>query len=186
MRSDVHSTALRAAAKVAFSVAFLGGCSPNALRSDLADHDLANGASGDGVEPGTSESEIGSAKAAPGADKKKPAKKPAQLSAAPCEKHKDAGATQPLGCEQAVNAAFPVEGDYPGQKQSVSVQVQTCCAELLAAEESWKAPHRWDCCANLPADAGQNLTIACTPWGPPVPPSMKGRHLRAARMLEVA
>jgi hypothetical protein len=172
MRSDVHSAALRAAAKVAFSVAFIGGCSAPA--SDLADDDLTNGTSGDGVEPGTSESEISS--------KKKPAKKTTQLSTAPCDKHKDAG--PPLSCEQVVNAAFPVEGNYPGEKQSVSVQVQTCCAELLAADESWMAPHRWDCCANLPADAGQNISIACTPWGPPVPPSMKSR--RVAAMLEVA
>jgi len=188
MRSDVHSAALRAAAKVAFSVAFIGGCSLPAA-SEIADEELANGANGDGVEPGTSESDLIS-------KKKKPAKKPTAISAAPCDKHNDAGPTQPLTCEQVVNAAFPVEGNYPGTKQSVSVQVQTCCAELLTTDESWMAPHRWDCCANLPADAGQTLSIACTPWGPPVPPSMKGRTNRPRRgpkpeawvasMLEVA
>lgn len=185
MRSDVHSAALRAAAKVAFSVAFIGGCSAPAA-SDLAEGDLGDGTYGDGVEPGTSESEIGS--------KKKPSTPARQRSAAPCDKHKDASAPKPLTCEQVVNAAFPVEGQYPGKKQSISVQVQTCCAELLLADESGMAPHRWDCCANLPPDAGQNLAIACTPWGPPVPPSMKGRTKRSepkpeawlAGMLEVA
>lgn len=182
MRSDVHSAALRAAAKVAFSVAFIGGCSAPAA-SDLAEGE--DGTYGDGVEPGTSESEISS--------KKKP-QPSRQLSAAPCDKHKDAG-TKPLTCEQIVNAAFPTEGQYPGTKQNVSVQVQTCCAEHLLADNDGMGTHRWDCCANLPPGAGQNLSIACTPWGPPVPPSMKRRSPKraepkpetwAADMLEVA
>ena len=165
MRSDTHSAALRAAAKVAFSVAFIGGCSAPASPGDLAD-DTTDGTYGDGVEPGSSESEVSA--------KKKP-KQPAQLSVAPCDKHKDAGPPKPLTCEQVVNAAFPTEGQYPGTKQNVSIEVQNCCAEHLLADNDGLGTHRWDCCANLPADAGQNISIACTPWGPPVPPSMKRR-----------
>jgi hypothetical protein len=148
MRSDIHSAALRAATKVAFSVAFLGGCS-SANGPDGSDEGLVE----------TGESELG----------------------APCHKDpkpaKDASAPKPLTCEQVVAAAFPVEGEYPGTKQPVSAAAQTCCVELLEKSQGMLAEHRWDCCANLPADAGQSVGIACTPWGPPVPPAMRPRVL---------
>lgn len=173
MRSDVHSSALRAAAKVAFSVAFVSGCSAPISPADLTDDERLEGAGGDGVEPGTSESEISSGQAKPKAKAKRGAT--ATRRASECDKHQDASAPKPLTCDQVVNAAFPTDGDYPGAKQAVSAQVQTCCAELLASSEGMMGAHRWDCCANLPADAGQNVGIACTPWGPPVPPSMQRR-----------
>jgi hypothetical protein len=160
MRSDVHTAALRAAAKVAFSVTFLGGCA--AATTDLAEGDPATG--GYGSEPATSEADL-SAKG----PKKKPGAK-----ADGCRHDKDASVAKP-SCEQVVAVAFPTDGNYPGVKQSVSADVQTCCAELLDKSQGALAHHRWDCCANLPADAGQKVSIACTPWGPPVPPSMKRR-----------
>lgn len=167
MRTDVHSAALRAAAKVAFSVAFISGCSSPA--SDLADESPVDNT--DGVEPGTSESDITTAK-------KKPSKS-AQLTSG-CHSDKDAGAPK-LTCDQVVNAAFPTEGNYPGKKQTVSVEVQTCCVELLTKSGGMLDHHRWDCCANLPAGTGQDVGIACTPWGPPVPPSMKNRRSRIVK-----
>jgi hypothetical protein len=174
MRSDVHSAALRAAAKVAFSVAFISGCAaPGASTEGESDPNDPT-AGYDDTEVSTSESNLGS--------KKKPATTTTRSSALTSGCHKEAGAPKPLTCEQVINAAFPTEGNYPGEKQSVSVQVQTCCAEALASETGWMMEHRWDCCANLPADAGQNLNIACTPWGPPVPPSMKNRIKRANPM----
>lgn len=162
MRSDVHSAALRAAAKVAFSVAFVSGCSAPASPVDADDGVYGGyGEGAEATEPGTSESEIGT--------KKKRPSREAQLKTA-CD------ATAPKqSCEQVVNAAFPTEGDYPGAKQPVSAAVQTCCVELLEKSQGALAEHRWDCCANLPADAGQSINIACTPWGPPVPPAMKRR-----------
>ncbi len=164
MRSDVHSAALRAAAKVAFSVAFISGCSSPASPTDLADGELGDGA--EATEPGTSESEYST--------KKKKPSRAAQLAAGCHEDKKDASVPK-LTCEQVVNAAFPAEGNYPGAKKTVSAEVQTCCVELLEKSQGSLANHRWDCCANLPADAGQSVSIACTPWGPPVPPSMKRR-----------
>jgi hypothetical protein len=167
MRSDVHTAALRAAAKVAFSVAFLGGCSAGA--TDLAETDPATG---DGVDPATTEADL----SAKGGKKKNGSK----AIAAPC--HKDASAPK-ASCEQVVAAAFPTEGSYPGVKQSVSAEVQTCCVELLDKSQGALAQHRWDCCANLPVDAGQKISIACTPWGPPVPPSMKRRAKKSAEPM---
>ena len=164
MRSDVHTAALRAAAKVAFSVAFLGGCS--AAAPDGAGEEPVTG-NGDGVEPGTTESDLNA---------KKP-RKPKAVAPAGTICHGDASTAPKPSCEAVVNAAFPTEGDYPGVKQSVSADVQTCCGELLAKSQGALAKHRWDCCANLPANPSQNIAIACTPWGPPVPPAMKRREV---------
>lgn len=153
MRSDVHSRALRAAAKVAFSVVFLGGCSSATTQTGANDP-----LDGEGVD----EAELKSGCHEP----------PAKDAAAP-----------KLTCEQLVASAFPTEGDYPGAKQSVSAEVQTCCVELLEKSQGALAEHRWDCCANLPADAGQEVGIACTPWGPPVPPRMHRRSLALAAQV---
>jgi hypothetical protein len=153
MRSDVHSKALRAAAKVAFSVVFLGGCS-SAGAQDANDPTDTEG---------TSEADLKSGCAGARATK----------DAAPPK----------LSCEQVVASAFPTEGNYPGKKKSISAEAQTCCVELLEKSQGALAAHRWDCCANLPADAGQEVGIACTPWGPPVPPRMRRRSLALAMQV---
>ena len=160
MRSDVRSKALRAAAKVAFSVVFLNGCSSAATEGEASD------------TPGEGNAESYEADLKSGCHKDAAAPTPA----------KDASAPK-LSCTQVVAAAFPIEGDYPGAKQSVSAAVQTCCVELLDKSQGMLADHRWDCCANLPADAGQSVHIACTPWGPPVPPRMKRRSLALAMQV---
>jgi hypothetical protein len=159
MRSDVHARALRAAAKVAFSVAFLGGCSG----AQTGANDPLDGENTDGVD----EAELKSG-----------------CHEVPPTPAKDASAPK-LSCEQVVASAFPTEGDYPGAKQNVSAAVQTCCATLLEKSQGALAAHRWDCCANLPADAGQQVSIACTPWGPPVPPRMRRRSTALGLSVQV-
>ena len=161
MRSDVHTAALRAAAKVAFSVAFISGCGSPASPADATGGENADG----------TESDIKSGKKKAGTD-------------TGCESEKDASAPK-LTCDQVVSAAFPTEGRYPGTKQAVSAEVESCCEQLLTDSHGALANHRWDCCANLPADAGQGAGIACTPWGPPVPPSMKPRGSRMAEPLRL-
>lgn len=171
MRSDVHTAALRAAAKVAFSVAFLGGCSAASPAAEDADPT----ANDDGVEPGITESDLSGKTAT----KKKPrVVTPASTS---CRQN-DSGAPKP-SCENVVAAAFPTDSDYPGTKQSVAKDVQTCCAELLTASQGSLAKHRWDCCANVAP--GVDVAQACTPWGPPVPPAMRSAK-RHAKLNEVA
>jgi hypothetical protein len=171
MRSDVHSAALRAAAKVAFSVAFIGGCAAEAVDADPA-------TTPDGTEPATTaEADLSS---------KKTKKKTGTSSALPSGCHHEDASVPKLSCDQIVAAAFPTEGNYPGTKQNVSAEVKTCCAELLGDQDGGLPAHRWDCCANLPANPGQNIGIACTPWGPPVPPSMKRRAIAMPSLQAVA
>lgn len=150
MRSDVHAAALKAAAKVAFSVAFLGGCSAAGVHEESS-QDPTEGTSEDALTR---------------------AKKPA--AEAGC--HEDAAL--PLTCEQVVAAAFPVKDEYPGKKAPVSKAVAACCVEVLTkSQETWKLEERWNCCGALGAPGvgqpNQAVGMACTPWGPPVPPAMK-------------
>lgn len=168
MRSDVHSAALRAAAKVAFSVAFIGGCAAQTA---------------EGEDPATTDGTGAATSAEADLSAKKTKKNSGKATAAPGCHHADASVPK-LSCDQVVNAAFPTEGNYPGVKQSVSAEVQSCCVELLSDHDGGLPAHRWDCCANLPADAGQQINIACTPWGPPVPPAMRRRVLPSTPSLQ--
>ena len=143
MRRDVHLKALKAASNVAFSIALVGCASASPATTASTD---------DGTPATTSESEL---------------KKKHPKAHAGC--HEDAGT--PLDCQAVVDAAFPTAGDYPGTKQSVSEEVAACCDTLLGKGATGAGAHRWDCCANAahPSDVG----LACTPWGPPVPPAMR-------------
>jgi hypothetical protein len=171
MRSDVHAAALRAAAKVAFSVAFIGGCAAQTA---------------EGEDPATADGTPAATSAEADLSAKKTKKKTDKSSALPAGCHHADASAPKLSCDQVVAAAFPTEGNYPGKKENVSAEVQTCCAELLGDRDGGLTAHRWDCCANLPADPGQNIGIACTPWGPPVPPSMKRRAIATPSLQAVA
>lgn len=155
MRTDVHASALRAAAKVALSVAILEGCGGATTPVDTK-----------GVEPVTAGGDTTTP--APGASGSGSASGSRPVTPAP------AGTTTNPSCDAVINAAFPSDGQYPGTKQLVSAEVQSCCVALLGKSDA-PGIHRWDCCANLPENAPASVNIACTPWGPPVPPSMKRR-----------
>jgi hypothetical protein len=172
MRHDVHLAALRAAAKVAFSVAFLGGCT--SAVADLPGDDEPT--TDDSAESSESAVKSGSNKAKP---KPKP-KTPAANNAGSTACHNSSGGTAKPTCDDLINAAFPTEGNYPGTKKNVSKEVQSCCFQRLVSDTDGMATHRWDCCANagtLSTEDQQKVFVACTPWGPPVPPSMtRGRE----------
>jgi hypothetical protein len=77
-------------------------------------------------------------------------------------------------------SAFPDGGGDFGASQNttpVSDDVKTCCTEHLQSDsaETWSLQYRWSCCGVL--DSWNNpdpaISIACTPWGPPVPPKMR-------------
>ena len=138
MRNDVHTAALKAAAKVAFSMAFVSGCSSSA-----------------GEPTGESESAVmtyGS-----------PSKPDAAVS-----------------CTDVLAATFPKPGDYQWEPVPQSAEVVSCCKEELEAHDA-STPYRWDCCVAFDPKTGDTTghAMACTPWGPPVPPAMKARTLRA-------
>lgn len=93
-------------------------------------------------------------------------------------------APQKLSCDKVIDRAFPTEGKYPGEKQSVSAEVVSCCREVLL-KHAGMAPHRWDCCANVEKDSNE-MHAACTPWGPPTPPSMiASEELTSGGMLDL-
>lgn len=143
-----HFNALRAAARVAFGVAVLGGCTAAATEDETA----------------SSESSINAKE--------------------PCPTQTDAAAPKPdakPSCENVLASAFPDGGDDFGLSQeppkAVSDDVKTCCEEKLTdqSEASWMFEHRWACCNVLGSwnSPDREIAMACTPWGPPVPPRMR-------------
>ena len=48
---------------------------------------------------------------------------------------------------------------------------QQCCTEVLGDVDAASKPYRWECCSAL-ASVGTAQPFACTPWGPPCPPTM--------------
>jgi hypothetical protein len=131
MRNDVHAAALKAAAKVAFSVAFLNGCGSAAEPAE---------------EAATNENAI----------------------------HSDGCPS--TGCDALLEAAFPKPGDYQWEPVPQSKQVVACCERELAKHDA-ATKYRWDCCVAFDPETGHHASqdhgLACTPWGPPVPPAMR-------------
>jgi hypothetical protein len=184
MRTDVHLAALKAAAKVAFSVVLLNGCSSGAKVATVGNPGEADEASNvlDGTGTGSKSPEDEAKKTAgrdkdAGKDNTKDAGK---------DGTKDAG--KPENCEAILTAAFPTPGDYPSEAQWEGVPhssaVVACCDAELASTDGIST-YRWDCCVAFDpevSDGGMSNTLygkysmACTPWGPPVPPSMTRRR----------
>ncbi len=164
MRPEVHQAALKAAAKVAFSIVFLQGCA-GAVSQE--------GAKDEGEGYAKSESDVVLAK-------KQPESRPRRsLGKKACE---DAGTTtppEPTSCEATLAAAFPTPSEYKWEPEPQSKEVVDCCRAALA-DGSEAGQYRWDCCVaydaadpNKETASSSAKNFACTPWGPPVPPSIK-------------
>lgn len=153
MRHDIHRQALRAAAHVALALPLLEACTRMPP-----------------PPPRAPELETATPPAAP----------------APAEPATHASADDPTPareCTDVLDEAFPQPSDFradaPAEPQRMSFVVEACCVEMLGNLDGQGAAHRWDCCANLPAAAMNDaIGIACTPWGPPVPPAMPGARVR--------
>ena len=172
MRADVHLAALKAAAKVAFSVVLLNGCGGTAdgTGSGTNAASKANGSSSGSPAPSAADNGT-----QPPASSKPPTTEPPPLSSA------DAG--PPQNCDELLTSTFPTAETDPYQWTPVahSKEVVGCClAELKKNDTGSK--YRWDCCVaydpqETPTGPGighrDDLIGACTAWGPPVPPSMK-------------
>jgi len=176
MRSDVHFAALRAAAKVAFGMALLTGCTAAENANEILGGNADDGANDDSESTESAIAAKGGSKAKPGNGKKGSSVVGSKNSN--CTK--DAGPPKQT-CEQVLASAFPDAGEgWPeGDFSNASKETKECCIAELKAK-GYESPHRWTCCmaTNWGQDANdQQVSIACTPWGPPVPPAMKRRNV---------
>lgn len=181
MHPDVHSAALRAAAKVAFSAAFLGACSGATAEAPAP-------TSGSEANEGTATTDVVTP---PGNDPTTPrprgdAGKDASARDASADGATDGG---PSNCEAVVASTFASvpPHDFPGVAKTLSGEQSACCVERLEATQGLDMEHRFDCCASLehttPGSTFGSVSAACTPWGPPVPPPMVARRrVRADRV----
>ncbi len=173
MRPDVHQAALKAAAKVAFSVVFLNGCggsveqpAPSGSRPGPAEaaggKAPATASNEPGVATSTQPSHATESPATPGVD----------------DAGVDSASSQPQTCNALLAATFPTPSDYKWTPEPRSKEVVACCLYVLTNEQA-PTPYHWDCCvaydpdsSSTPLNQNPATRIACTPWGPPVPPSM--------------
>lgn len=129
MNQDVHAKALKAAAKVAFSIALVGCASaePDAATQSAAVVD------GDG---------------------------------------------EANPCDATLAEAFPEPGGYQWEPVAQTAEVVACCKAELG-EHDFMSSYRWDCCVAFDPKTGESAFSggACTPWGPPVPPSFGKRAI---------
>lgn len=170
MKDDVRIAALRAASKLALGVTFLGGigCAATADDGDTS------------PEADTADELKGS---------KKHVKADAGAKDAAC--HEDAAPA--ASCKEVLASTFadPAWNDFrtyrwktdDGKKlPATTADVKSCCLEALEPGDGgttdWS--HRWECCNLLGngTSTGEGAPMACTPWGPPVPPSMTRRARR--------
>lgn len=189
MNAQTHNAALRAAARVAFSVTLLG-CGGKA-------NDGILGASG-ATEANNPPEESGSSSIiSSGKGDETPEAKDAGAS----KTHKDAG-TNPVdaanpanACGTLLDSAFADAGWL--DSETVSPDVRDCCVKELTSgmakadpDAGWISagdlgPHGWSCCqvTNWGSDThDQKISMACTPWGPPVPPTMQFRSRARAHV----
>lgn len=171
MRPDVHVMALRSAAKLVLgmaSIASITGCSSSAPEGTSSAEDAV-------TTPG------GAAKSDT-ADRGVANDDPFAI-----EVTKDEPTSK--ACQATLAAAFPNPGGYQWEPVPQPTAVVTCCDEELTKHDA-STEYRWECCVaydesatgekdedghvnpfSLPTGMHSHA-MACTPWGPPVPPSM--------------
>jgi hypothetical protein len=78
-------------------------------------------------------------------------------------------------CRDLVASRVPDGGEMFAAEEAADPSVRACCTALVAGvshrEIPWEAvgpSSLWACCEAL----GNPFSVACTPWGPPVPPSV--------------
>jgi hypothetical protein len=177
-RAYAHAAALKAAAKVAFSMVLLEGCSsPGVLAGQTTTEDEASSS-----EPAVAAEEQPKSDRAVPSDPKAPSRTRKSLGKKPST---EAGSTAP-SCNATLAASFPVPGDYQWEPVAQSKEVVACCDQELTKNGAGST-YRWDCCVAYDPEidaGGQGLRshghdMACTPWGPPVPPSMRSTRARS-------
>ncbi len=178
MNDDVRFAALRAASKLALGVTFVG-C------GGVSDRDL------DDASYAASSAEADPASDAYDVKGRTPAKKKPKVGGTTARACKDAGAAPAPSCEVLLASTFADPSwddfrDYRWEESSavpvVSARVKDCCREDLEARDGANE-HRWECCNLLGGgqSTGPESPMACTPWGPPVPPPMRAPKARRAR-----
>ena len=96
-------------------------------------------------------------------------------------------------CEVLISEAFPDPTQWP-DPETIAQEVKDCCqlaAEYydsiaLQADDSidWDILYSWEyrdqCCEAL---EWQSDTLACTPWGPPMPPKFRNAKIHRPKHL---
>jgi hypothetical protein len=174
MRPDVHAAALRSAAKLVFGMASLSlvACTADPTEESSASDNALTNSKGD-ANGSTNNGNTGDN----GNGETNPTNEP----------------TTPE-CKATLASAFPQPSGYEWKPVPQSPDVVACCDQELTKHDAM-TKYRWDCCvaydpATVPAGQkpkgigfSDGHGMACTPWGPPVPPSMNRMKRRLAQRI---
>ncbi len=182
MDQEVRRAALRAAAKIALftTAATAFGCSSNVEPLENLDDPSV---SGDEGSTDNSSDEM----------RKRKKRDAGKADASPTGNCSDTSANQFECCKAQLKATFPP--DSGTQLPKPSDETKACCHVLASHYDqaaranntnawTWGDDSRvkWQCCSAI----GWQGSATCTPWGPPVPPSMPKRRDVAHPLAEVA
>lgn len=170
MRPEVHAAALRSAAKLVLGMASIASVTVACAAS-------SEEGSGDNSQAVTADNKKNNDDAGAVGDDD--------------DSNADAGTGLSDECKATLNAAFPGQDKYQWTPVKEPKDVVECCNQAFD-NNGFGAGHRWACCVSYDKvdSHGQPLTVsrqenhgmACTPWGPPVPPSMRrSRKMSPAR-----
>jgi hypothetical protein len=92
-------------------------------------------------------------------------------------------------CFAIVDRYFSNDADdyAPTKHVNAPPDVSRCCLSALSDhgtnEDAKKvfAAHRWTCCTTVDDMRHPEVNVACSPWGPPVPPPMEALARRRER-----
>lgn len=174
MHRDVHTAALRAAAKVALSVVLVACGGSITSQGDNAPKGSGSGAASDDPNKAAGD---------------EPASSIATNEPTPPTPTKDAAvdSAEPSDCITRLNAAFGTDGFATEDEKAnaIKADLKECCREQVMSDDAVPT-HRGSCCSTFwssPAEEPQ-VYAACTPWGPPVPPAMnRGRGAGRSALL---
>jgi hypothetical protein len=175
---EIQRRALRAAAKVALTMStatVFGACGG---MTDAGPSASGPDAAGDSA---TSAADVAVADTATSVDTSKPVPD-AVVDATACGVTPDAATTDQLDCCAAkVKATFSdTEPEPVDAGPAPDPGLVACCGELVKAYDG--STHDYGltfaqaraCCYVLPGQWYEHGGVACTPWGPPMPPAMTG------------
>lgn len=173
MRPDVHALALRSAAKLVLGMASLATVT-TACSSETTDE---TGASTDAVMT-----------------KNDDAKATNDNAVVIDNGLGGTGAQTTAECKEVLASAYPHPGGYQWEPVAEPADVVACCNQELVAHGAG-SHYRWDCCVAYDPNATpstdatdtkpsfrDSIGWACTPWGPPVPPSFDRVNKKTRKM----
>lgn len=185
MNESTKRRALLATGKVTFSAMMIGVTTTAALLGLVACGDEEAGVptgERDGTQAGNGSDDQQKAKQDPPAAAATSPTPPPQKDPPPKKEPPIATCDDFACCNAKVGPILDEEDGFQWEEEKIAaIRAKlgpdgiACCVTLLEHSETFsnaeRSPDHWACCSAVGDELGADFTLACTPWGPPTPPS---------------